>query len=459
MYFAPRGFRDFSHVSKQVRDLVAANGELKLNARRAKAEIAVLKAERKGLEERFLLRTPSPPPMPPVGDIPACSSGGNLGTAANPPGLVGGDGERVQDRCGITRPFASIGVADGGKSIGVDLVQHMGDVKNVGDVESRGGISSASIGLEESEAGVLNRALPSGGIDHSDESNNPIHAPERGQVTGDPGFENDCGIERAADNRDSRDLAVNTTGARSKPSEGVNLDFAPDVATISEQEHQHGEPAEPSDGAGCGEQVASASSTAQATCNALDDAPKLNVTRPVNGHDGHDGLSERIRPQHTGAHLTSDKMLLGGSMGGSGTSVVSTSLADHAVSARDSSRISTQSRRKRADTPNPGSKGVVKSNASLETDASGTKTSVCEAESVIWPSASSIAAIASSEDISDDEHDAQVKVQIPPREETCSDVRQPSSKRGQLGNKTHDINYFLNDSSSQSSSDSRSPGG
>lgn len=459
-----------------MRDLVAANGELKLNARRAKAEISVLKAERKGLEERFLLRTPSPPPMPPVGDIPAGSNDGNLGAAASPPGLVGRDGERIQDRPGVTRPFVSIGVVDDGNNNGMDWMQHLGDSKIGGDVESRGGLSSASIGVDQSAAGVLNRASPNDVVGHSESNNTPIRAPERGQVDGDPGFETNSGSERdAPDNSDSRDLDVNTTGAGSRPSEGVNLDnssdsnkcdtreknCAPDLATISERECQHGGPAEPSHGASCIEQVASASSTAEATCSAVDDAPKLSVTRPVNGHDG---LSERLPPQHTGANLSSDNILLGGNMGGSGTSMVSTGQADNAMAARDSGHIATQSRRKRADISTSGSKGAVKSNTSLETGcsygASGANTSVCEAESVLWPSASFIAAKASPEDSSDDEHGAQVTVDIPPHEESCSTVTQPSSKRRQLGNKNQEIiDYFLNDNSSQSSSDSRSPGG
>lgn len=513
------GFHDYTNVSEQVRDLVAANGDLKHSVRRAKAEISVLTAERRGLEERFLLRTPSPspPPTPPVHDIPT-DNGRTSGAVVDAPGLVGSDGERTHGRPSVTRTCASTSVADDGSIHGMDWEQHMGDSKSGGEVVSAGGRSCAGTGLGESKAGVLNHALPNGGADHSGSSNHLIRAAEnsqdggaassRSQSTGascnlkqggvgamrgdsdedcskatggvasglelnaseqdgdgGPGCESNSGSERDVDNWAPRDLVVCTRGARSRPSKAANSDdsgsnkcdtTAADVPTISEQGLLYGGPAEPSDGASCGEQISAATSTAQAAGGALDDAPKLNVARPGNEHDF---LSRSVPSQHTGARLGSDKILLGSSMGGSGTSVVtSTGLPDPSLAAGDGGHIETQPRRNRTATSIPGSQIVVESHTnparSGSDDGSGTETSVCEAESGTWPSTSFVVARASAEDISDDENSAKVT-----REETRSTVRRPRARRRQRENQSHDIiNYFLDDSS-QSSSSSRSPGG
>lgn len=520
------GYATVQNVSIKVRDLVAVNGELKLSAHRAKAEIAVLKAERRGLEGRFLLRSPSPPPTPPVGDTPAESSHGVSGSASTPPWLVGTVRQKTQDKPRVTRIFASDGVADDGNIDGMDRVQCMTHSKSNGEVVATGGNFRSSTGLDESKVVLLNDALPNGGFDDADSNNHPIHAPGRDKVggavsgcsrsagsrcnwiqgsigakVGDSGkccskaiggeasglvrntfeqdgdgdvvYENNSGSDGDAENVDSRELDVCSMGALSRPSKDATSGDSdsnkcntrekrcmPDISTMSEQQRQHRGPSEPSDGVSCGVQVALPYSTAQAASSAVDDAVNFNVTRPGNGHNV---LSKSLPPQHTWARLISDNTLFGVSMGDSGTrTVASTDLLDNSMAAQDGGHVATQSRRQRTDTSTLGRENVVEVHTSLgrygSHEPSVAQTSVCEAESGMWPSASFIAAKASTEDTSDDENSAQVTVEIPPREETPT-VTEPSPKPRQRENNTHDIiNYFF-DSSSQSSSNSRSPGG
>lgn len=495
-----------------MRGLVAANVELKLHARRAKAKIAVLTAEFKGLEEHFLLRTPAPSPMPAEGHISGGSSYVNLGAAFHSPGLEGRDVEKTQARPSVTQTLPNFGVNDDGNIDRVDRVQYAGEGKSGGDLASSGRCSWAITGLDESKAGVLSHTFPNGVVDHSESKYHRIRAPGRGQVDsaasgcsqsteyscnqkqgsvgvllggrnlccskaaggvalgsvlhasehgddGDPGSQNNCGGERDAGNWDSRGLANCTRGARSRPRKGRiseytysnkcdahEKNFASGVSTINEQERQDGGPAEPSDGASCSEQVAAAPSSSQATSSALDDAPNLEVTRPGNGHDG---LSQSLPPQHTGARSGPINILLGDSIGDSGTNAVaSTNLPDPLTATGDGGHTEAQSRRKRTVTSTPESKVAVESQTS---PARYGERSACEAESTMRRRA---------EDTSDDEDGVQVTIEIPPRGETCSIARQPSSKRRQQGDEPHHImNRFLDDSCSQSSSDSRSPGG
>lgn len=85
----------------QVRELVTANGDLKLQLRSAKADTAVLTEECQALEERLFTKKTSPPPA--VGDVTADSDCGSAtGDICIPLGLAGsGVDERVQSVCQV----------------------------------------------------------------------------------------------------------------------------------------------------------------------------------------------------------------------------------------------------------------------------------------------------------------------------------------------------------------------
>lgn len=451
--FPPRGFARHFNASfrKQVRDLVAANGDLKLGFRRARAEILVLNTERKGLEERFLLRTPSPPATPPVGDI------------------------------------ATKSVTNDGSVHEADWVQREGNNKSGGEVETAGNISCAGTNLHH--------AILTGGGDHAGSENRLTLAAGNLQVDRaiNPGLKLGDDVAMAGESDDDRlkatgvvasGMGVEVSGHHGKDAPGFesssrsesdmdcwasnNRDVYSRSARSSEREvfdscdsassecDAREKPAELNDGASCGELA----STVQAAGGTFDKALELNVGRSGKRRV----FSTRSLPsQLLGACFGSDKGVA--SMGRSGTRAEpthprSTSLPGSFLVARDSGHNEAQSRTYRTDTPTPGSQ--LERTALVKYDGvADDGPSICKVKDGPWPSASFIAARADAEDMSgvDDEGGAQVMVNFLPLDKASSAGKRPRVRRRPRANKDQNIiNYFLNENR-QSSSDSCSPGG
>ncbi|CAM9437766.1 unnamed protein product [Ectocarpus sp. 4 AP-2014] len=130
--------------SRRVRDLVVENADLKLDVRRTRAEILVVTAERRGLEERFLLRTPSPEPTSPVVESRSIAAGSSVAS------FEGGGTEKPRGHFTLTSENST------GTSGACDDGIHR--IQGPGVVFSGGGSSAPS--LDEPELAVLDRARP-----------------------------------------------------------------------------------------------------------------------------------------------------------------------------------------------------------------------------------------------------------------------------------------------------------
>ncbi|CBJ29701.1 Ankyrin [Ectocarpus siliculosus] len=273
--------------SRRVRDLVAENADLKLDVRRTRAEILVVTAERRGLEERFLLRTPSPAPTPPVVESGSIAAGSSVAS------FEGGGTEKPRGRFTLTSENST------GTSGACDDGIHR--MQGPGVVFSGGGSSAAS--LDEPELAVLDRPRPADG---SYVSGRPASGEGKGQTAG--SSKSSCSelIAEGANSSGNGDPSKTTTtvesGARVDASEGgdgqdAERCFFPDRTVgdgdatptpreatcgtdnrkYERQEELHactlGTLAELKDGAGGGGKISTALGTVQAASGSAADDP------------------------------------------------------------------------------------------------------------------------------------------------------------------------------------------
>lgn len=442
----------YDHVWKQVRDLVAENGDLKVDFRRAKAEVVVLTAERRGLEERYILRTPSPPPAPPVGDTEAGAVSGREGSASAliAPVLVGGirDANRQhvendKDGDDMAPTGATPAVGEGPRELKPLVLQnappntdddHSGcHATTAGDARVSGAARSPSAGAhhpglgdggatpdenDQDRAKTANGLAPGLELEAAEQENDAAQAFKResdsdtSNSQSDDEFWASCG----------RDVGAGRAGS-SKTKAFDSCDSASSEYDAEERAPDESATGKQNDG---GAQEELATSTAQATADFFDRAFQLNVVRPGRRR----AVSSRsLVLQRIGARTGSAKVLRKSSKSGSGF--------PHSTSL-------------------PGS-FLVAGGGSADRSSSG-ETSVGEVENGAWPSGSFIIAKAKIEETRDDQDDVQVSTDSLPLEGTRSSVKQPLMKREPRGRTAHNIDSFLNDGS-QSSSGSRSPGG
>lgn len=453
---APRVLAYFNAaVRKQVRDLVAANGDLKLDVRRARAEILVLNTELRGLEERFLLRTPSPPPTPPARDVAAGSGCANAGA------VLHGDGE-------VTHSEA-------------DWVQ------SGSEVATTGGISCAGTNLDHTiltgggdHAGWENRLTCAAGdsvlklrdyVEMADESDDDrckvtvvVVSGVDSEVSGQHG-DDTPGLESSSRSESDVDICCASIDghvcSRSPRSSHRNAFDSCDSAS-SECDAQE-QPAEPIDGASCGELARAV----QVAGDTTDKALELNIGRPAERREN-SPRSLSLPSQLLKACFSPAQDVGVASIGSSGTCADSTQ--SRSTSAPGSFLVARNEHkeaqfRTTTGTPTPESQVKVEGLTALAKYdnaaewTSSDESSICKVKGM--SSASFIADKENAEDMSgdDDKGRAQGMVNLLPLDKAYSTVKRPPVRRRPGGDNAHDIlNYFLDDSS-QSSSDSRSPGG
>lgn len=324
---AHRGFCTCTRFSRdQVRDLVAENADLKLDVRRARAEILVVTAERRGLEERFLLRTPSPEPTPPAVESGSIAAGSSVAS------LESGGTEKPRGRFTPTseNPAGTSGACDDG-------IHRM---QGPGVVCSGGGSSAPS--LNEPELAVLDRPLPAGGSDLSGLSGRIASGEGKGQT--DRSSKSSCSelIAEGANSSGDGDRSKTTTvgsGARVDASEGgdgqdAETCFFPDrtvgggdaaltpgEATCGTDDHKcerqeelHactlGTLAELKDGVGGGDESATALSTVQAASGSAEDDPLDLETARVNETTHLDLETVRVNESTADNHLDHETVRL-----------------------------------------------------------------------------------------------------------------------------------------------------
>lgn len=471
--------------------MVAANGDLKLDVRRARAEILVLNTERKGLEERFLLRTPSPTPTPPSGDLAAAgSASGNAG------GVLDGGG-------GGAKQSESVANDDGSANEG-GRVPREGSNESGGEGETAGGTSAAGTNLDHTtpagggngdRAGSENSLTRTAGNRQADGAIGPElkvtvvaiadggdggpFEPAGVEATrlkvevsgrrgdGAPGFEGSSRSESDVDSWASIDRGVFSRSPRS--SNRKAFDSCDSASSEGDPQDTPAELADLGNRASGGE----ASSTVQATAGA--------IFGKSFEHNNIVGRSGRRRTFSTwslpsnlaGACSDADKKGVGTQgIGGLGTSAEPThphsaSLPGSFLVVRDGGTEEAGSRAVRADTSTLVSQleerdaSLLKSDGVADGVSGDESSSTSEAKGDVWSSASFIAAKANAEATSgdDDKGGAQAMANFPPLDKASSAVKQPRVRRHPRGNEEQKIiSYFLDDSS-QSSAGSRSPGG
>lgn len=422
----------------------------------------VLNAERKGLEERFLLRTPSPPPTPPAGDIAPGSE--RSGEAA-----PHGSGEEKK----------SESVAIDGSADEAGWVQRVGNNMSGGEEATAGGTSCAGANLDhanlagggdhaESENSLTPElelkvvAIAGGGDGGRVEANGVEACALTVEVSGrrgddDPWFESSSRSESDADSWASIDRRVRSRSPRSSDRRVFDsCDSASSECDAQDKPAKLAELAEPGSGASCGELV---STVQQVTGTTLDKALELDLGRPSRRRVF---TTQSLPPKLFEACFGAD-------MGGSGMSAEptqprSTSLPGSFLVARDGGHEEAQPRTSRADTSTPVSQleGRGTSLAKYDRVADGSSSDEpCDSqvEDATWSSASFIAAKAKAEGIGgdDDKGEAQAMANFMPLDKASSAVKQPRARRQPQGNQPV-VNYFF-DGGSQSSTGSRSPGG
>ncbi|CAB1098243.1 unnamed protein product [Ectocarpus sp. CCAP 1310/34] len=425
--------------SRRVRDLVAENADLKLDVQRTRAELSVVTAERRGLEERFLLRTPSPEPTPPVVESGSIAAGSSVAS------FEGGGAEKPRGRFTLTSENST------GTSGACDDGIHR--MQRPGVVFSGGGFSAPS--LDEPELAVLDRPRPSDG---SYLSGRPASGEGKGQAGS--SSKSSCseliaeGANSSSDGDPSKTTTTVETGVRVDASEGGDGqdagrcffpdrtvgdgDAAPtpvkatcgmDDQKCERQEELHactlGTLAELKDGAGGGSESATALATVQAARgSAADDPPGLEdacldeptadshldlETVRVNesiadNHLDHEtvrledsdrvAFSQSVRP--TRACSVSVKIVGGACMDCSGSTAETTHPANLPgalfLAGRDGEE-DTNSTRSPMDVSNSGNQVVERDTNSASDDGDWSiSTSICGDTSGLWPSSSFILA-------------------------------------------------------------------
>ncbi|CAN0476832.1 unnamed protein product, partial [Ectocarpus sp. 12 AP-2014] len=410
--------------SRRVRDLVAQNADLKLDVRRTRAEILVVATERRGLEERFLLRTPSPEPTPPVVES------GSIAVGSSVVSFEGGGTEKPRGRFTLTSAN-STGTC-GARDDGIHRMQQPGVVL------SGGGSSAPS--LDEPELAVLDCPRPADG---GYLSGRPAGGEGKGQ-TG-RSSKSSCSelIVEGANSSGDGDPAKTTTtaesGARVDAAEGGDGQdakgrFFPDLtvgdgdaaptpgeATCGIDDHKcerqaelHactlGTLTELKDGAGGGGESATALATVQAARgSAADDPPDLEKACCLDGptadsHLDHEtvrledsdrgAFSRSVRP--TRACSVSVKIVGGACIDCSDTRAESTHPANRSGAlflAGGDGEEETNSRRSPMDVSNSGNQVVERDTNSASDDGDWSmSTSICGDKSGVWPSSSFILA-------------------------------------------------------------------
>ncbi len=408
-----------------MRDLVAENGDLKVNFRRAKAQVLVLTAEQRGLEERFLLRTPSPLPAPPVGCIAVAASGHPRGDMQQ----VGSDksGDDVVPAGAV--PSAGAAPRDF-KPMVLDHGDHPDRrVSAAGDTQAKcsGAASRRSARERPSE-------------DHSTAADGVASGLEL--EAAEPENELANGLERESESDSSNSQSDDEFWASRGPDVGAgqvssrafdSCDSGSSECDVQESALSEGAIGKLNEGAGRGGQEALASSNAQVAGSALDSALHLDVVRPGRRRPV---LSRSLQSQPIRTRTSSEKLL-----------VKTGTIAE--ISLRPTNPLSTSL---------PGS-FLVAGGGGADRSSSG-ETSVGEVDNDVWPSGSFIIAKGKVEATRDGQDKVQVSTNTLPLGRTKSTAKRPLVKRGQKGHEAHnhDLDYFLNNDS-QSSSDSRSPGG
>lgn len=446
----PAAFDIHNHDWKQVRDLVAENGDLKVEFRRAKAEVMVLTAERRGLEERFLLRTPSPPPEPPGGGISVAVSGRARGANVQQVGS-GKSGDDLAS-AGVI-PSSDAGPRDF-KAVILDHASPSCD----GDHPTRHVSAAGDTQASGAACGCSSREQPSPGdveatLDRGDED---LSKAEGGAASGleleavEPENEVAQSLERESEsdttNSQSDDefwasRGPDVVAGQVRSSERKAFDSCDSASSECDvQERALSEEAigKLSGGNGRGDEEALASSDAQAAGGAFDSAFQLDVVRPGRRRPV---LSRSLRPQPIRTRTSSENVLGKTRTNESGTGTMAE------VSLGPTNPLSTSL---------PGS-FLVAGGGSADRSSSG-ETSVGDVENDTWPPGSFIIAKGKVEGTRDGQDEVQVSTETLPVEGTKNAAMRSLIKRERKGHDAHNLNSFLNDGS-QTSSDSRSPGG
>lgn len=468
---APCGFvNDFdTAVWKQVRDLVAANGDLKLDLRRTRAEILVLNTERKGLEERFLLRTPSPPPTPPADDVTTGNGGGSAG---------------VVPHGGVEEATHSESVANNRSAHEADYAQRVENNESGGEVATAGGILCAGARLEQP-------ILARGGA-HVDSDNSLARTAENGQVDGAKkpalklrvvatadGGSDDSRFEAAG--AEASGLKVEVFGELRDDLSGFESSSSSSESDMDglasiERDGRSRSPRSSDRKAFDSCDSASTECDAQETSAELGDDADLGESPGPAEPAGEGALDKALecdrgrsgrRRSFSTRSLQSQIGIPG--MGGSGTSIepaqsLSTSLPGSFLVARDGGHEEARAETSRADTCTPASQIEERDTTLVESDgiadgSSDDSTSTGKLNGDVWSSASFIAAKANAENMSghEDEAGAHVMVNFLPLDKASRAVEQPNARRQPRGNREQNVTDW--DQSSQSSAGSRSPGG
>ncbi|CAM9384852.1 unnamed protein product [Ectocarpus fasciculatus] len=433
--------------SRRVRDLVAENADLKLDVRRARAEVLVVNAERRGLEERFLLRTPSPEPTPPVVESGSVATGSSVASFEG-----GGRAEKTHGRVTLTseNSAGNSGTCDNG----VDRVQ------GPGVVFSCGGSSARTPSLEP-ELTVLNRPLPADGSDLSGLGGRLARGEVNAQIGSSSKSSRSQLIVEGANSSGDGDLSKTTTvesGARVDASEGgdgqdAERCFFPDRTVgdgdaaltrgeatcrtdddkkCDRQEERHactpGALAELKDGAGGGDESATALGTVPAASGGgADDPLDVETARLIETTaDSHLGLetvrAAQVNESTADKHLDhetvrlkeSDRVAFSRSVRPTRACSVSVKIVGGAcIDCEDTSAETahpanmpgalllaggvgekdTNSRSSPMDVSNSGNQAVERDTNSASDDGDWSiSTSICEDKSGLWPSSSFILA-------------------------------------------------------------------
>lgn len=414
------------------------NADLKLDVRRSRAEILVVTAERRGLEERFLLRTPSPEPTSPVVESGSIAAGSSVAS------FEGGGTEKPRGRFTLTSENST------GTSGACDDGIHR--MQGPGVVFSDGGSSAPS--LDEPELAVLDRPRPADG---SYLSGRPAGGEGKGQTGSSSKISCSELIAEGANSSGDGDPSKTTiveSGARVDASEGgdgqdAERCFLPDrtvgdgdatptpgEATCGTDDHKYerqeelhawtlGTLAELKDGAGGGGKSTTALGTVQAASGSAADDPldletaRLNETTAdshldletvrvnesiADNHLDHEtvrlkesdcaAFSRSVRP--TRACSVSVKIVGGACIDCSDTTAETAhpaNLPGAILLAGGVGEEETNSRRSPMDVSNSGNQVVERDTNSASDDGDWSiRTSICGDKSGVWPSSSFILA-------------------------------------------------------------------
>eukprot|EP00903_Cladosiphon_okamuranus_P014454 g13411.t1 len=440
--------------SRRVRDLVAVNGDLKLDVRRARADILVLNAERKGLEERLLLRTPSPPPTPPVGDV-----------------ALGSDRSAEGARHGGEEATTNESVAKDGSVDEAGWVQQVGNDQSGGEEATAGDFSCAGANLHHANL--------AGGGDHAESENMLTRDEGSRQIDGasspevelkvvaivgggdgghfeaagveastltvevsgrrgadGPGFESSSCGESDADTWASIDRKVRSRSPRSSVRRAFDsCDSASSEHDAQDMPAELAGFAEPREGANCGEIVSTAQQAAGTTFDkALEPHLGRPCRRPV-------FKTRSLQSNLPGTYFGADEDLGKEDMGGSGMSFESPqprskSLPGSFLVAGDGGHEEAQSSTSRAGTSTPVSQFEERGTSLAKFDgvaggSSSDESSNSQVKDGIWSSASFIAAKKTAEGIrgDDDKGEAQEMANFTPLVKTSRANTQSSARR------------------------------